>query len=99
MRVRTTAAALGAIALLSANLVAPPVALAVAPPVIEPGALPPNDPPGPTEEMKQNKACVTPVVIACVTTCSRLVSIAFGMVLTAVEFLAETWQPPRLQKP
>jgi membrane-anchored mycosin MYCP len=64
MRVRATAAALGAIALLSANLVAPPVALAVAPPVIDPGALPPNDPPGPTEEMKQNKACVTPVVIA-----------------------------------
>jgi len=64
MRARTTAAAFGAIALLSANLVAPPAALAVAPPVIDPGALPPNDPPGPTEEMKQNKACVTPVVIA-----------------------------------
>jgi len=64
MRARTTAAAFGAIALLSANLVAPPAALAVAPPVIDPGALPPNDPPGPSEEMKQNKACVTPVVIA-----------------------------------
>jgi membrane-anchored mycosin MYCP len=64
MRARTTAAAFGAIALLSANLAAPPAALAVAPPVIDPGALPPNDPPGPTEEMKQNKACVTPAVIA-----------------------------------
>jgi membrane-anchored mycosin MYCP len=64
MRVRAAAAAFGAIALLSANLVAPPAALAIAPPVIDPGALPPDDPPGPTEEMKQNKACVTPVVIA-----------------------------------
>jgi membrane-anchored mycosin MYCP len=64
MRVRATAAAFGAIALLSANLVAPPAALAVAPPVIDPGALPPNDAPGPTQEMKQDKACVTPVVIA-----------------------------------
>ena len=64
MRVRSTAAAFGAIALLSANLVAPPAAIAVAPPVIDPAALPPNDTPGPTEEMKQNKACVTPVVIA-----------------------------------
>jgi membrane-anchored mycosin MYCP len=64
MRVRATAAAFGAIALLSANLVAPPAALAVAPPAIDPGALPPNDTPGPTEEMKQSKACVAPVVIA-----------------------------------
>ena len=39
------------------------------------------------------------VAIACVTTCRRFVAIAFGMVLTAVEFLALTWQPPRLQKP
>jgi membrane-anchored mycosin MYCP len=64
MRARPIAAAFAAIALLSANLVAPRAALAVAPPVIDPGALPPNDTPGPTEEMKQTKACVTPVVIA-----------------------------------
>ena len=41
----------------------------------------------------------TLVTIACVTTPSRPVPTAFGMVLTAVEFLALTWQPPRLQKP
>ena len=64
MRPRPIAAALGATALLAAHLIAPPAALAIAPPVIDPGALPPNDTPGPTEEMKQNKACVTPVVIA-----------------------------------
>ena len=62
MRPRPIAAALGATALLAAHLIAPPAALAIAPPVIDPGALPPNDTPGPTEEMKQNKACVTPVV-------------------------------------
>jgi hypothetical protein len=32
----------------------------------------------------------TLVAMACVTTCRRFVSIAFGMVLTAVEFLALT---------
>jgi membrane-anchored mycosin MYCP len=64
MRARNGAAALGAIALVSANLIAPPAALAVAPPVIDPGALRPDETPGPTEEMKQHKACVTPVVVA-----------------------------------
>jgi hypothetical protein len=39
------------------------------------------------------------VAIASGTTARRFVSIAFGMVLTAVEFLALTWQPPRLPKP
>ena len=41
----------------------------------------------------------TLVTIACVTTPSRPVATALGMVVTAVEFLALTWQPPRLQKP
>src|ERR1700692_2690863 len=39
-------------------------ALAVAPPVIDPAALPPDDPPGPPEEMRQNQACALPVVVA-----------------------------------
>jgi membrane-anchored mycosin MYCP len=63
LRARAGGAVLGAAVLLLAHLVAPPAAWAVAPPVIDPGALPPNDTPGPTEEMKQSKACVTPMVI------------------------------------
>src|SRR6516165_10060411 len=39
------------------------------------------------------------VAVACVITSRRFVAIAFGIVLTAVEFFALTWQPPRLQKP
>jgi hypothetical protein len=39
------------------------------------------------------------MTVARVTTSKRFVAIAFGMVLTAVEFLAFTWQPPRLQNP
>ncbi|MDA2893397.1 type VII secretion-associated serine protease mycosin [Mycolicibacterium sp. BiH015] len=63
MRLRNAAAAAGAVALLAANMAAPPAAFAVAPPVIDPGALPPDETPGPDQEMRQNKACVTPVVI------------------------------------
>jgi membrane-anchored mycosin MYCP len=62
-RVRKLAAALAAGALLSAQLLAPPAALAIAPPVIDPAALPPDGPPGPPEEMRQNQACATPVVV------------------------------------
>jgi membrane-anchored mycosin MYCP len=50
---RAGGAAVAAAALLAANCVAPPAALAIDPPVIDPGALPPNDTPGPPEEMKQ----------------------------------------------
>src|SRR6059058_2768121 len=64
MRRRGAAAALGAAVLLGANVAAPPVALAIAPPVIDPGALPPAETPGPTEEMRQSEACINPVVIA-----------------------------------
>jgi membrane-anchored mycosin MYCP len=64
MRLRQLGCALGAAALLSAQVLAAPAALAIAPPVIDPGALPPDGPPGPSEEMRQNVACVNPVVIA-----------------------------------
>jgi membrane-anchored mycosin MYCP len=60
---RAGGAAVAAAALLAANCVAPPAALAIDPPVIDPGALPPNDTPGPPEEMKQNYACANPVVV------------------------------------
>ncbi|MBY0290950.1 MAG: S8 family serine peptidase [Mycobacteriaceae bacterium] len=63
MRGRSVAAALAAFGLLSANLMAPPAALAIAPPVIDPGALPPDETPGPPQEMRQTKACVSPVVV------------------------------------
>src|SRR5947209_3422402 len=64
MRRRRLGCALGAAALLSAQVLAAPAALAIAPPVIDPGALPPDGPPGPSEQMRQNVACVNPVVIA-----------------------------------
>jgi membrane-anchored mycosin MYCP len=63
VRARNAGAAVAAAALLSAQLLAPPAALAVAPPVIDPAALPPDGPPGPTEEMRQNQGCATPVVV------------------------------------
>ena len=63
MRGKSVAAGLAAFGLLSANVLAPPAALAVAPPVIDPGALPPDETPGPPQEMRQTKACVTPVVV------------------------------------
>lgn len=63
MRGKSVAAGLAASALLAANLMAPPAALAVAPPVIDPAALPPDETPGPPQEMRQSKACITPVVV------------------------------------
>jgi membrane-anchored mycosin MYCP len=64
MRLRGCAAALAVATLLGAHVVMPPVALAIAPPVIDPAALPPDDTPGPAEEMRQNQACAAPVVVA-----------------------------------
>jgi membrane-anchored mycosin MYCP len=64
MSPRNAAAALAAAALLAAHLGAPPAALAIAPPVIDPAALPPDETPGPAEEMKQNQGCANPVVVA-----------------------------------
>jgi membrane-anchored mycosin MYCP len=56
-------AAVAVAALLAAQVLAAPAALAVAPPVIDPAALPPDDTPGPTQEMRQNQACALPVVV------------------------------------
>lgn len=64
MRAKAVVSALGAAALLAANVLGAPTAMAIAPPVIDPGALPPAQTPGPTEEMRQSEACSTPVVIA-----------------------------------
>jgi membrane-anchored mycosin MYCP len=63
MRGKSVAAGLAAFGLLSGNVLAPPAALAIAPPVIDPAALPPDETPGPPQEMRQTKACVTPVVV------------------------------------
>jgi membrane-anchored mycosin MYCP len=60
---RAVAALAGATTLLAVHVWAAPMAAAIAPPVIDPAALPPDGPPGPTEEMKQNSACAAPVVI------------------------------------
>ena len=51
---------LGSVAAVAALLVLcspPPPASAVAFPMVDPGALPPNGPPGPGQEMRQNGAC------------------------------------------
>jgi membrane-anchored mycosin MYCP len=59
------AAAVAAVAVvLGVNVFTPPAAWAVAPPVVDPGALPPAETPGPGEEMRQSEACIVPVVIA-----------------------------------
>jgi membrane-anchored mycosin MYCP len=55
------AAAVGT--LLAAQVLAAPAAMALTPPVIDPAALPPDDTPGPPEEMRQNQACAQPVVV------------------------------------
>jgi membrane-anchored mycosin MYCP len=61
---RSVAATLGAATLLGAHVLAAPAALAVTPPVIDPAALPPDDTPGPPEEMRQNQGCAQPAVVA-----------------------------------
>jgi membrane-anchored mycosin MYCP len=61
---RGVAAAFGAVTLVGVHVLAAPTALAVSPPVIDPGALPPVDTPGPTEEMRQDRGCAQPVVVA-----------------------------------
>lgn len=64
MGAHAAASALGAAVLLAANVMVAPTAMAIAPPVIDPAALPPAETPGPTEEMRQSEACIKPVVIA-----------------------------------
>ncbi|MDT5117531.1 MAG: rane-anchored mycosin [Mycobacterium sp.] len=61
--VRGTAAVGAAAALLALHVWAAPTAQAIERPAINPGALPPDGPPGPDEEMKQNSLCAAPVVI------------------------------------
>lgn len=63
MGAKTAAWAATATLLASQMVVAPPAG-AIAPPVIDPGALPPAGPPGPSQEMRQTEACINPVVIA-----------------------------------
>jgi len=64
MRARAVGAVSAAAAVVAAHVLAAPAAEAIAPPVIDPGALPAAGTPGPAEEMRQSEACITPVVIA-----------------------------------
>lgn len=61
---RGVTAAAAAAMLLFLNVAAPPAAMAIAPPLVDPKALPPADAPGPTEEMKQQNPCADPTVVA-----------------------------------
>ncbi|OBF02417.1 peptidase S8 [Mycobacterium sp. ACS4054] len=56
-RGRASAAALAAILLTSGALAGLPPASAISPPTIDPGAVPPDGPPGPPAPMKQNTYC------------------------------------------
>ncbi|OBF52972.1 peptidase S8 [Mycobacterium sp. 852002-53434_SCH5985345] len=56
-RGRASAAALAAILLASGALAGLPPAYAISPPTIDPGAVPPDGPPGPSAPMKQNSYC------------------------------------------
>ncbi|OBG54376.1 MULTISPECIES: type VII secretion-associated serine protease mycosin [unclassified Mycobacterium] len=56
-RGRASAAALAAILLASGALAGLPPASAISPPTIDPGAVPPDGPPGPPAPMKQNSYC------------------------------------------
>ncbi|WP_396908381.1 type VII secretion-associated serine protease mycosin [Mycolicibacterium sp.] len=64
MRAHRLLAGAAAAGLFSAHLIAPPAAMAIAPPVIDPAALPAPDTPGPTQEMRKTRECATPVVVA-----------------------------------
>jgi membrane-anchored mycosin MYCP len=61
---KAAAGAAAVAALLATHVLAAPAARAITPPVIDPGALPPAGPPGPSQEMRQSEACINPVVIA-----------------------------------
>ncbi|UXA04576.1 type VII secretion-associated serine protease mycosin [Mycobacterium sp. SMC-2] len=56
-RGRASAAALAAVLLASGALAGLPPAYAISPPTIDPGAVPPDGPPGPPAPMKQNSYC------------------------------------------
>jgi len=50
--------------LLGANVMMPAAAVAIDPPGIDPAALPPDDTPGPDQEMKQQNTCADPLTVA-----------------------------------
>ncbi|WP_242660665.1 S8 family serine peptidase, partial [Mycobacterium kubicae] len=56
-RGRVTTATIAAMLLASGALAGLPPAYAISPPTIDPGALPPDSPPGPVAPMKQNSYC------------------------------------------
>ena len=61
---RTTSAAAVAVLLLGANVMMPAAAVAIEPPGVDPAALPPDDTPGPDQEMKQQNTCADPLTVA-----------------------------------
>ncbi|RDH80264.1 type VII secretion-associated serine protease mycosin [Mycolicibacterium moriokaense] len=61
---RTSSAAAAAVLLLGANVLLPAAATAIQPPGIDPAALPPDDTPGPDQEMKQQNTCADPLTVA-----------------------------------
>ena len=50
--------------LLGANVLMPAAAVAIEPPGVDPAALPPDDTPGPDQEMKQQNTCADPLTVA-----------------------------------
>ena len=61
---RTSSAAAVAVLLLGANVMMPAAAVAIEPPGVDPAALPPDDTPGPDQEMKQQNTCADPLTVA-----------------------------------
>ena len=61
---RTSSAAAAAALLLGANMLMPATAMAIDPPGVDPAALPPDDTPGPDQEMKQQNTCADPLTVA-----------------------------------
>ena len=61
---RTSSAAVAAALLLGANVLMPATAVALEPPGVDPAALPPDDTPGPDQEMKQQNTCADPLTVA-----------------------------------
>lgn len=63
-RFRTWSAAALAAVLMGVNVALPAAAGAIEPPAIDPAALPPDDTPGPDQEMKQQNTCAAPLTVA-----------------------------------
>jgi membrane-anchored mycosin MYCP len=61
---RATSAAAAAALLLGANVLLPASAVAIERPGVDPAALPPDDAPGPDQEMKQQNTCADPLTVA-----------------------------------